>query len=351
MMPRPAILLALLASGCLPAWASAPPRAESLPGQVLGRPDYAEPLRVFDASTGTRRRNLTETERARSFVADDGVVYAVAGHEIWATRIADGTELWRHVNESGRYHALLTQDDERLYLIRAPASGRLKERLVAVRRRDGALLWSKVLDSRDMWRPPSRAPVRVGGLVVAPDDGAFVAFDPKSGRPRWRVETDEPSEWLSADGQAVYAVVGKELVAVTLAEGRPLWSQPIGRPSCDDPWLMSPPAASVEGRVVFRRGPRLVALDATTTQPLWTGPAVSSAVFGDDLAFVKLADQGYGLVDLRDGSLRWQLRFDDELDSTPTFAEVDGLVLIRTDDDDLRAYELASGRQRWRVEL
>ena len=72
---------------------------------------------------------------------------------------------------------------------------------------------------------------------------------------------------------------------------------------------------------------------------------------GAEVAFVRLGEERYGLVDLTGGTLRWSRELDHDIRTPPVVMEQDGIVLIRPRDDELFAYELADGRLRWHFDL
>jgi outer membrane protein assembly factor BamB len=130
-------------------------------------------------------------------------------------------------------------------------------------------------------------------LVFGSRDGSLYAISTADAHLLWKVELD-PGAWVSgspaiADGMVfVGTAEGRSLHAVTLAEGKPVWSfQARG-------WIWSSPCAA--GGLVFvgSYDRKVYGLDAKTGQEVWEletdGPVVSSPVIADRILYVGSGD-------------------------------------------------------------
>ncbi len=145
------------------------------------------------------------------------------------------------------------------------------------------------------WRYPAGEPLqanfRLGAtlakdLVIAPtDDKSLYAIDAKTGALAWQfLGTDSIATTVTVVGDAVvFGTVKNEIVAVSITDGKPIWSAPYKSKEGIHPVI-----GNNLGSILFTTNDsRLVALDAVTQRVKWEAkfnrlsPNGSFAVFGD----------------------------------------------------------------------
>jgi outer membrane protein assembly factor BamB len=251
-------------------------------------------------------------------------------------------------------------DEDHLYLV--SRAGTAQERLLALRRRPDAgtkaVAWSASLPSAENWREPSAMPILAAGIVVVPAESALLAFAAASGRRLWRYQASTPLRWLTTSGPQIFAVDESGTIhAVDSASGKSSWRLATGsaEPFEEGDWRGGARLAARAGSVLFVQKGRLVAVDAGSRALRWTGPVVSEVSFGETTAFVAFpdgeAEDQVGVVDLRDGRVRWRRQLDELLLTAPRVAEREGIVLVRPHAEVLYAFELGSGALRWKIDL
>lgn len=190
---------------------------------------------------------------------------------------------------------------------------------------------------RIRWRHPTNesgyggtgASVVVSGSVVVAGDDNLLAFDRRSGVPRWRfVPTDGygPGFYLSfsatADGVVYAGSPSGRFYAVDAETGRLRWST-------------------------------VVAADGKTTvfPPRFQGTVVAAGY----TEFVAPNRGGLVLLDTRTGRILWKRAFPQPSDHSlsvnwaggPVFA--DDLVIVSSGDGVVHAFDTASGEERWAI--
>lgn len=317
-VPRPARLAvrALVVFACLAAmtgcgtvrgWFSGKDKVDTGPAKLVEFQASATPQRVWTASAG--KGDGSTGVRQGPFIAD-GVVYAasVAGG-VRAFDLQSGRSLWRHESD--------------LRLAGGPGAGEglvvagsLDGEVVALDAATGALRWSANVPNEVIARPA----VGQGLVVVRSNDGRVTAFDAASGARRWFWTEELPT--LTVRGNAAvtlapgYAFVGTDegdLVALSLADGRLLWEQPValpegrtelermadidGAPVVDGPAVI---ASSYRNRTMAFEGP--------SGRPLWAAESGGAGSVGvaDDRVVVSDAAGTVWAIDKYVGTSYWQ---------------------------------------------
>lgn len=160
--------------------------------------------------------------------ASDGQAVYAAGREGRILKIdaATGRELGRI--ETGRSLSAGVGVGEGLVLVGTP-----KGEVLAYRAADGKPAWTAQLSGEILTPPQARA----GLVVVRGNDGKVWALDALDGKRRWVYSRDLPALILREPGglvlgaRAVYAgFPGGKLVALSLANGAPLWEANVALP-------------------------------------------------------------------------------------------------------------------------
>lgn len=284
---RTVLVLASLAmvTGCstVRGWFSSEDKVDTGPAELVDFQATATPSRVWTARAG--KGDGATGVRQGPYVSD-GVVYAgsVEGG-VRAFDLQTGRNLWHH--------------DSELRLSGGPGAGdglvvagSLDGEVVALDAASGAERWTAKVPNEVIARPA----VGQGLVVVRSNDGRVTAFDAASGERRWFWVEDLPT--LTVRGNAPvtlapgFAFVGTDegsLVALSLADGRVLWEQPVAQP---DGRTELERMADVDGAPVVD-GPaviassyknRTMAFEGPSGRPLWaaeSGGAGSVGVAND----------------------------------------------------------------------
>jgi outer membrane protein assembly factor BamB len=244
---------------------------------------------------------------------------ARTGRRIWALRI-DG----KYVNDQGNGpRSTPTWDGGRLYVLGAQG------KLVAAEAASGRKLWEHDLAREFEARSPTwgiaSSPLVEGNLVLVAVGGSqgrsVMAFDKRDGKVAWKA-LDDPAGYtapiaFTAAGvrQAVF-VTAKAMVALALADGRPLWRVPWETSlevNAATPIFLPPDKVFVSsgydmGAAVFR----LAARDGrVTAEPVWRSRVMKNQFSSSLLAGEYLFgfDNGtFKCVDARNGEEKWKQR-------------------------------------------
>ncbi len=238
--------------------------------------------------------------------------------------------------------------------------------------------------------------------VVGNDRGDLLAVDPKDGALRWKRSLGTPLSSPALHGDTVL-VMGRDnlLRSFALKDGTPRWSTPLGAdlPMPGDPrlwdyWVCSPTMA--EGKVFVGSGDGGVyALNPETGKVLWRatteGWVRSTPAVVDGLVYVGSYDGKVHALDAATGTSRWTYDTKGAVLAAPAVAEgrvvvgsrsaavfsldaktgalqwrsvipngcwvvapaaiAEGLAVVGTSDERyLAALDLATGKERWRLD-
>jgi outer membrane protein assembly factor BamB len=154
--------------------------------------------------------------------------------------------------------------------------------VVAIRRVDGAVVWSVPTAAADGENRANR-PVVVGDVVVATAaDGLVLGLDRATGAERWRLSlptatTAEPAAGGAAGADPVVVVVGiAQWRALEPATGATLWSADIGLFGTSSPVVY---ASGRAARAAVATNGQVIAVDARTGAPAWEAPGDQSELF------------------------------------------------------------------------
>lgn len=247
-------------------------------------------------------------------VADGRVAVVDAAGEISAYDVADGDELWRVAPED-------VEEQDRL---RAGAAAFGDGRLyVAVA--DGTVLALEPATGNELWRRSLRAPVRAaptaieGQVLVPTADSQLFALDGGTGEIRWRhTGVFEQAGILggaapaAAGGITVVTYASGEVVAVSLANGEPLWSETVLRPrrtlaigAISD--IVGDPVIDGDRVVVAGASGEMAAFDLGSGGRVWAAELTSTQTPWVAGEFIYLLSERNELVCLlrQGGRVRW----------------------------------------------
>ncbi len=252
---------------------------------------------------------------ASPVVADGRVAAVDAAGEISAFDAADGDELWRvepeGIEEQDRLRAGAAAfgDDGRLYVALA----------------DGTVLALEPATGNELWRRSLRAPVRAaptalaGQVLVPTADSQLFALDGATGEISWRHSgVFEQAGILggaspaAAEGVAVVTYASGEVVALSLANGQPLWSETVLRPrrtlaigAISD--IVGDPVITGDRVVVAGASGEMAAFDFASGGRVWTAELTSTQTPWVAGEFIYLLSERNELVCLlrQGGRVRW----------------------------------------------
>ena len=247
----------------------------------------------------------------------------------------------------------------------------------------GRLLWRRYTGATHLISSPV---VAAGAVFIGSEKGDLLAFDARTGRPRWTYAAGKPVRSRPAvDGGTVY--VGGEdghVHAVDARTGRPRWRAPAGDGTGtntlaagglvfagDDP-LRALDAATgavrwqgrgstryvahrtvAEGVLYVPRAKAVAALDARTGRVRWEyamreAPGGAAAAGGTVYCGDGLGEQVHA-VDARDGRRRWTYRAGGGVTARPVAAG--GTVYVGDRDSNVFALDAATGAMRWQAQV
>jgi len=125
------------------------------------------------------------------------------------------------------------------------------------------------------------------------------------------------------------------------------WSVSIGSAGA----FMFAPAVANDSVFVANADGSLARLDATSGRALWninTGMSLTAGVGSDGNTVAVVGDEGVLLAYDANGKLRWKAQASSEILSTPAVGQ--GLVVVRSVDNRIAAYDADSGNRRWIVQ-
>ncbi|MGH9189014.1 MAG: PQQ-binding-like beta-propeller repeat protein [Acidimicrobiales bacterium] len=170
-------------------------------------------------------------------------------------------------------------------------------------------------DGRERWRSTSVgvrdvAPLLTADLVVASTESGMVAFDRRTGEPRWEVELgDRPNTPVAAGGMAVASTWGGSVIAVDLAGGRELWRRQLPGAALG-PVATDGNVAAVTWEAEGGDAAGIAAFDGRTGRPTWSAPlppeGVSSPALVADRLVVVAGDGSALALDAATGAVAWR---------------------------------------------
>ncbi|MEN1957995.1 outer membrane protein assembly factor BamB [Luteimonas sp. MJ204] len=282
-------------------------KAHTEPAELVEFQSSATPSRIWTASAG---KGDGDTGVAQAATIADGRVYAASVKGgVRAFDLQSGSSLWHHETD--------------LRLSGGPgagdglvAAGSLDGDVVALDAGTGALRWTAQVPNEVITRPA----VGQGLVVVRSNDGRVTAFDAASGERRWFWVRELPS--LTVRGNAPVtlapglAFIGTDegnLAALSLADGRLVWEQPVGAPDGRtelERMADVDGAPVVDGSAVFASSYKgtTMAFEGPSGRPLWAAESGGAGGVGmaDDRVVVSDAAGTVWGIDKYVGTAYWQ---------------------------------------------
>ncbi len=266
------------------------------------------------------------------------------GERLWETFAPDGRSENRAHAKNGHASATPATDGERIYVS-------FGSRGVLALDMDGRVLWHREVGSIDNYHGPAGSPLLYKDLVILYQDqasGSFiVAFDQRTGEPRWRTDRDARVGWGTpvairvGDREEIIVNSQHRVVAYHPDTGAELWR--VGGTTFE-----VIPTPVVGFGLVFsssgRAGPTLAIRpggrgDVTDTHVAWTSPRGSPFVpspmlYGDHLYMVNDMQSIITTFEARSGKLMYQDRLGEARREGFSASPVafDGKVFFTNDD-------------------
>jgi outer membrane protein assembly factor BamB len=270
--------------------------------------------------------------------ADGGILYAVAGHSLfaldalsgqekWHTELGDGTQGFTvGVHQGTPYVAMDTKE----LLALDPTTGKVQRSTdlpeaviigIGPRGAGDVLCMSGQKD----WQSPSY----------------LFCVDRNTGAERWRLEIGKDPAFPTIVGDTIYAIVSQTLHAFDLATGTEKWKY---EPCRTLSWGLQ-----VDGGVVYVRGEQTIyAVDAVTGQERWTHrlerQIASDIPVADGMMYFQ-SGAALQAMDTRTRTVKWQAKSDDVLGHSITVR--DGVLYVGGDNF-VHAFDAATGAEKWR---
>lgn len=161
--------------------------------------------------------------QARPFVTDDRVVFATADHAVYSLDRDTGQWRWSYNRSIPEGFTIQGQGGVTIHKGTAYV-GFADGFLVALKAKDGALLWEKKLSDAPRFSDVDSTPAVAGKnvLVSAFSEGLF-ALDPDDGLIRWKIPARGASSPAVAGDAAYFTTPGGEVVAFDVRNGKTRW--------------------------------------------------------------------------------------------------------------------------------
>jgi outer membrane protein assembly factor BamB len=322
-------------------------------GKLIAHGLGSGPVYVIEPATGRRIGVRSVDDYVLDAVVVNDRIYAATNRAIRGFDLESGKEKVTYVHEGGSFFRRLLTDGTRLIVATTRSSASAHEELFAFDIRSKKLAWRTELPSDGYWRGPSTLPILEGGLVILTAGPELVAYDPATGKRRWRHRASSELTWPAADGRMVFAVDQEgTILALDIESGRVAWRHKTGNAEGFSPAYAIGPRLNVGGGVVaFMQGNQVVGLDAQTGGKRWKGPELEDAAIGrTTIIGVLAADDDFTVaVDIQSGKQLWKAE-DMGGAGGAVIADSAGIVLFNQSDG-LVAYELANAKVRWRFDF
>lgn len=208
----------------------------------------------------------------------------------------------------------ISGDSQRLYLTN------FQGEVISVSREDGSELWRSTLSSEALSSPVSDGSV----VVVHASDGRVFGFNAATGDQKWRYDSDTPvlslrgtSTPLIREDRAYVGLAGGDLIALSLADGRKVWSINLAIPS---------------GRTELER-----LVDADGAFDVLYGTLYATAYQGDLKA-----------VDVYSGSEKWAKPLSSY--TGVAVSKNSGMVFSTDDEGRVYCFDSSTGKEVWQTE-
>ncbi|TDC70952.1 serine/threonine-protein kinase [Actinomadura sp. GC306] len=245
--------------------------------------------------------------------------------------------------------------------------------------RDGKVLWRRPSGDTYLVSAPA---VATGAVFVGSEKGNLLAFDARTGRPRWTYKAAQRITTGPATAAGIVYVLSQDgvLHAVDARTGRLKWQRTVGDTQADPiaagglvysggaaghaldaaggavRWRGSAAArtpAATDGTVYVPGEKRLVAHDAATGRTRWTYPSPKgvqdTAAAHGLVCFADFQGEQVHAVDARTGRRRWTFDIGETATSRPVITRE--AVFAADYGGKVSALDPATGTMRWQVQL
>jgi outer membrane protein assembly factor BamB len=282
-----------------------------------------------------------------------------------------GAEEWTTCTASAVNRFVVGADDERVYVMEQPApvgGGEPGQTvLIAIDPDDGDEKWQVAVAEGGGSAPPGDLPA--GEVIVVArrtgPDAELVAIDSATGATRWSEPMDQYDHLVAVTNEVTIVSGIPAQQTVVTADENGQFPPPAGELTGYDPvtgtvmWTTSVPldndavlrqGAASDGQTVVIGSPATVALDARTGEQRWTlSVDLGDAAIGlisNGVVIMGGQDDDVTALSLATGDVVWSKPGSPPYDDV--WAVADGAVYLR-DGDDLIAYDVTDGAERWRV--
>ncbi|WP_141576653.1 PQQ-binding-like beta-propeller repeat protein [Actinomadura sp. WMMA1423] len=245
--------------------------------------------------------------------------------------------------------------------------------------RDGKVLWKRFSGDEYLISTPA---VAGGRVFVGSEKGILLAFDARTGEPRWKYRAAQRIVTGPAVASGLVYAFSQDgvLHAVDARTGKLRWQRTVGGTQADPivagglvycggdalnaldasggavRWRRGgadrTPAVA-DGAVYVPGGKSLSAYDASTGRPRWTYPSPKgvqdTAAANGIVCFADFQGEKIHAVDARTGKRRWTFDTGETATSRPVVA--DGAVYVCDFGGKVSALDPATGTMRWQVQL
>ncbi|WP_433211699.1 PQQ-binding-like beta-propeller repeat protein [Microtetraspora malaysiensis] len=288
---------------------------------------------AIDAATGRMRWNH-RFDAARDFVIKDGSVYAGVGFtHVVALEAATGRQRWRF-RVPGDLGSVAMAADTVYVSSQEGQVGNEQGLLSALDAKTGALRWRSRLGAANL--TPAGYLTATGEAVFAVTGTKVAALDPATGKARWRTRFGDAVRYdpIVIGGTVYLGDLAGRTYALDTASGEERWRLT----TAGDSGLWS--VAESRG-VVYVGGRHLHALDPVSGEERWSRPLTARVSVHEDTVFAQ--DEGGTLhaLDAATGAPRWRFQTGGDFQTRPVVAG--GLVYVGSSNGNLYALRATDG--------
>lgn len=337
------ILGGVLASLVLAACGGKPSVREPAELVDIEKPAF-KPQRLWGASAGNGGDGRVSALRLR--LESDALYTADIEGRVFAYAPDSGKLLWR-ADTGSRVYAGPSVAGDSIYL------GTRDAEVIALKRADGSERWRKAMSSEVLGPPATEGAV----LVTRTLDGRIYGLGTSSGERLWSFDRLVPSLVLRASsapllagGQAFIGMDNGRVVSLRVADGQPLWEQPVavpaGRTELERLTDVDGDLLEVSGCVAAASfGGEVACLAPGTGEVVWRRAirSYNSMAASDEMLFVTDEAGVVWALDQRSGAAAWKQEALSWRRLSPP-AYVDGYVVVGDFEGYLHWIDAGSGR-------
>ena len=316
---------------------------------LQGRADEAAPAQAalrWTFKAGAPVKGGAAIVGGRVYFGDDnGAVHCVA--------LADGAEAWTFKTEGSIEATPLLLDglcyigatDGFLYALDA-ATGALKWKHETGDKITGSANWTKAPDS------DATGAAGAKWVVVGSQDFSLYALDAVTGKPVWKLETENfivGTPAITGRGETVFGGCDAILHVVSVKDGKQVRQMEV------DAYVQGSVAA--DGAMVYfgNHSNQVYAFDTATGASVWkyrarNFPYTASPAIDDEVVIIGGHDKRLHCIDRKTGDGRWVFPTRGHIESSPVLCK-DGGIIFGSEDGSLYCVNKADGKERWAYEI